>query len=125
MARRFTRGRGHLGSSRRESQWFQISPNVDTAAGGAAVLVGTFNAAALELRPFTIVRTYLEIEFGSDQSIAGEAQIGAIGMCVVNDQATAAGIASLPAPVSVIGSDLWFVHRSMLTTFAFGDNTGF
>ena len=124
MARRFVRGIRNT-RPRRETQWISMSPAIDTAAGGVAVLVRSGNAALLALRPFTIVRTHITYEFGSDQSIAPEIAIGALGMAVVSDQATAIGVTALPTPITDLGSDLFFVHESLLFTINFKTAVGF
>ena len=68
-----------------ESLWIFISPaNVTlTAVGGT--LITSLNASALALRPFTVVRTHLELYMRSDQSAAAEDQSCAFGACVVSD----------------------------------------
>ncbi len=108
MARsRMIRTRG----KKRLSTWFSIDfdSTTFTVAGGS--ILSSLNAAALALRPFTVVRTHLEVMMISDQAAAVEFQAGAIGLSVVSDQASAAGVSSVPTPVTDIGSDLWFVHQ--------------
>ena len=111
---------------RRLTRWGLIIPftTTQTAAGGE--LNASLTAIALAQRPFTIVRTYLEVLITSDQQAASEIQVGAIGMAVVSDQAVAAGTASIPTPVTDGDSDLFFVHQflqSALTTFGAGSTT--
>ena len=77
-------------NSPRETEWLFVSMGSSTFAGTAGgTLLGSLNAAALALRPFTIVRTHVEIQITSDQSAAIENQAGAYGMAVVSDQAAA------------------------------------
>ena len=83
------------------------------------------NAAALALRPFTIVRTRFQIMVTSDQVIASEDQGGALGMAVVSDQATAIGVSAVPTPITDMGSDLWFVHQQYHTAFTLVSGVGF
>ncbi len=71
----------------------------------------TSNAALLALRPFTVVRVRGMLSIISDQVAAAEEPFGAFGMCVVTDQASAAGLASLPSPISEEGSDVWFAYQ--------------
>ena len=52
------------------------------------------------------------VSVSSDQAAAIEDQIGAIGLIIVTDIAGAAGIASVPAPITDAGDDGWFVHQS-------------
>ncbi len=69
-------------------------------AAASSVLIGTLNAAALLLRPFTIMRSRGFTFVDSDQNAASEAPFGVFGMIVVTDSATAAGIASIPTPTT-------------------------
>jgi len=97
--------------ARRESEWFSVpfSSTTMTALGGT--LISSLNAAALALRPFTVVRTRLELFVVSDQEGASEVYNGALGMAVVSDQAAAIGVTAIPTPVTDLASDLWFVHQ--------------
>ncbi len=61
MTDRFRRGgpgRSFVRGPKRVSTWFQFLPVDTTIASGAATVFFTLNAAALALRPFTVVRTY-------------------------------------------------------------------
>jgi len=123
MARRhFSVPRGR--SSPRTTEWASIAGfgTTLTAAGGS--LLASLNAAALALRPFTIVRTHLSMTVRSDQIVASEDYGGALGMAVVSDQATAIGISAIPTPVTDADSDLFFVHQYMVGSVGFADSTG-
>ena len=104
------------GVMRRETEWFGGGFSVDTllAASATAVLTASLNAAALALRPFTVVRTHAFLLVRSDQSAATESWIGNYGMCVVSDQAIAAGVGSVPTPATEQSSDLWFLHHTVI-----------
>ena len=117
MARRpFVRGRG---GPKRTTTWFQFLPtDITLASAGTATLVFTLNAAALALRPFTIVRSHFRFFLRSDQAAAIEQQAIAVGLAVVLDQAAAVGVAAVPTPATDMASDLWFVHSTM-----FGDES--
>ena len=65
----------------------------------------------------TIVRVRGQILMGSDQFAATESPVGAVGMCVVSDQAVAVGVGSIPTPYTDQDSDLWFVHQYFGTRF--------
>ncbi len=120
---RFTRGRGRLGSKRLTS-WFPIDVTT-TLISASGSLLNSLTVAEKAKRPFTIVRTYLEIQQQSDQSIASETQIGAIGLAVVSDQAVAIGVTAVPTPLTDLDSDLWFLHQLIFGQFLFADATGF
>ncbi len=115
--------RVHRGA-RRQTAWFAGVFQETTVAAGTPVALTSLNAAALALRPFTIVRTHVELFISSDQEAADEVQLGAYGHIVVSDQAVAAGIASLPTPVSEQVSD-WFAYQQMLNSMRFGTAVGF
>ena len=114
------------GSVVRETNWLSISAVFSTlAASGNAALLSSLNAAALALRPFTVIRTHLNWQIETDQSAASEVYIGNIGMAVVSDQASAIGITAVPTPATDLDSDLFFLHASTIGSFVLGDATGF
>jgi len=132
MANIHTAGRSGFirrGSARRrESLWFfwQFT-SATLGASATAILMSSLNAAALALRPFTIVRTRGQLLVISDQSAATEDYIGNYGMAVVSDQAVAVGVTAVPTPATDQGSDLWFlleqwVGRSWLVGTDFSDS---
>ncbi len=123
MARQFTRSRGRLGS-RRETSWFPIDVSF-SGVGSAGIILNSLTTAEKAKRPFTILRTHLAVKLASDQLAASEVQIGAIGLAVVSDQASAIGITAVPTPLTDLGSDLWFVHQVILGSFLFGTGVGF
>ena len=97
-------------STRRLTSWFQFVP-ADTTLGGASVaLVFSLNAAALALRPFTVVRSHFVVKVRSDQAAAIEQQNVGFGIAVVSDQAVAIGVTAVPTPITEMGSNLWFQH---------------
>ena len=106
------------GQRRRETLWFEVPFSETAVDTSGAVLVGVLNAAALALRPFTIVRTRLQVLIKSDQIANNENQFGALGMCIVTEQATAIGVTAVPTPLTDLASDAWFVHQPLIATFA-------
>jgi len=98
-------------SARRETEWIGITwtGNALTSLGGT--LFSSFNAAALALRPFTVVRLHLDVFLRSDQTASTEDFFGAIGVAIVSDQAVAVGVSAVPTPITDTSSDLWFVHQ--------------
>ena len=113
------------GVSRRETLWIEIS-TVEATLGGAptAVLANSLNAAALALRPFTVVRTRGIFFARSDQNIAGETYMADLGLCVVSDQAAAIGVTAVPTPATDKGSDLFFVYEQLISRHFFGTSVG-
>ena len=111
MARKhFARSSG----PRRQMSWLDLTPVSVTQTGVGGTLTHTLNAAALALRPFTVVRTIMEFQLGSDQAAAIENQVAAYGMAVVSDQALAVGVSAVLTPVTDAGSDLFFFHKFIL-----------
>ena len=99
------------GRSIRQMLWLQgteVSSNL--AAASSAVLQTVLNAAALALRPFTIVRTRGLLMARSDQDAVDETWSVAYGEIVVTDQAAAIGITAVPTPDADNASD-WFVYE--------------
>ena len=110
---------------RRLTNWFEILSTQTTLTAIGGTLIASLTADEKLERPFTIVRTHLEVQFGSDQIAASETQFGAVGMAVVSDQAAAAGVSAVPTPDTDAASDLWFLHQYLQNTVDFGDATGF
>ena len=120
--KRFTRGVGR--GARRVTSWLDI-PLTTSSLDGASALINSLTAEELQKRPFTIVRTYLEVLFHSDQQAANEVQNGAIGIAVVSDQALAIGVSAVPTPITDAASDMWLIHKWMMNAFTFASAVGF
>ena len=113
-------------AARRSTVWLSLDPvDVTLPAASTAVLTHTLNAAALALRPFTIVRTRLHWFLESDQVAASENYMAAVGISVVSDQAAAVGITGVPRPFADLGSDNFFYHEIQSGSFVFGSGVGF
>ena len=113
------------GASERKTVWAGIVPASVALGSGVAVLQGTFNASALARRPFTVVRTHIHWSLQSDQVIATENQYCSLGLAIVSDQAIAIGITAVPTPITDIGSDLFFLHSTLISDFTFVSAVGF
>ena len=115
----------HFERTKRGNVWFSMfSLTVATTlAAGSRVLVSSLNAAGLALRPFTIVRTRGFVWVASDQIAATEQPMGAMGMQVVTDSASAAGAASVPTPTSEPNAD-FFVYQPWAVQSVVADATG-
>ncbi len=125
MARRSPTGRfpALRQGQRRESLWL-ASVWTNNSLGAAAVnLLLSLNAAALALRPFTVVRTRGFLHLGSDQIANTESQAVVYGVITVSEQASAAGVASVPTPITESGSD-WHVYEPMATRFVLSSAVG-
>jgi len=125
MARRASSFRNRSKGPRRLSLWLQgVATRTTLAAANTASIVTQLNAAALALRPFTVVRTrgYMHVE--SDQSAASESQELSLGVVVVTAQASAIGATAVPTPETDDAAD-WMVYERIFNSFLFGDATGF
>ena len=60
------------GGVRRQTLWLGLGMNSVTMTAAGGTLTHSLNAAALALRPFTIVRTIIAYQLQSDQAAAIE-----------------------------------------------------
>ncbi len=120
MARRHTR---FVRPPKSTKLWLGGAIGLTTIAPGP-VLVSTLNAAALALRPFTILRTRVLLYVESDQSAASERNQGVYSKTVVSEAAAAAGIGSIPTPITEPDAS-YFVYQPFAFNFDLGDATGF
>jgi len=95
-----------------------------TVISSATTLISSLNAAALALRPFTIIRTHLTIDFHSDQAIASETVMAVYTKQVVTEQAAAAGVGSVPSGVAEPDAD-FYVYKPIMFDFLFSTASGF
>ncbi len=110
----------------RETLWLG-APFIRTTitAASTAVLMSSLNAAALALRPFTVIRTRGIWSIISDQQTANENMEMSIGHAVVSEQASAIGVTAVPTPVSESDSDLFFVYDSVIGSTRILSSVGF
>ena len=104
--------------------WAGIEIATQTIAGNTAVLLATFVLTNPGIDE-TILRSLASFIIRSDQLVATESQVGALGMIIVSDQAAGVGITAVPHPVTDIDDDGWFVHMPIAQAIYFGDATGF
>ncbi len=96
------------GGNQRLTEWTSSADITDFTQLAAATAV--LDSSLTQTEPMTMVRTRGSICVLSDQTAQSERPFGAYGIAVVSDQASAAGVASLPTPMADAVSDLWFVH---------------
>ncbi len=118
--------RGRVVSQKRQSTWVaqadQVTVNV--ASGGSAIIASFDAAAAGALRP-TVVRSRGEVMIKPQAYTADLVVSGAFGICVVSEEAFAAGAASIPRPFDDSNWGGWFVWQSFVRTLEFVDASGF
>ena len=127
MARNFQRSAVRSGP-RRQTLWGGSVPQTSQTSLAAATkqLFATFSVTTLETFtgvPATMIRNRGVLSIQSDQEAGDEAVHGAIGMAIVQGQAAAAGVASIPGPVTDSDWDGWalwmpFVHSLSFLTAA-------
>ena len=91
--------------------WTGLQVITTTVPSNSKVLLASFvPIAGVEV---TLRRSHLSFAIRSDQSSAIESPFGAIGVAVFADTAIAAGVASLPDPVTDIVDDVWLLHQAL------------
>ena len=122
MANRMTRRL--IRSNRRPNRsWAGFLPATTTSVSAASkVLLGSFGVVSSGIDE-TILRTVGGIMVVTDTTAASEIQVGAFGMVPITDVALAAGVASIPSPVTNIDDD-WFIYQSFAQKSLFLDATG-
>ena len=80
--------------------WVGVNLGSQALTASTGSVLGSLNAAALALRPFTILRTRLELYYVTDQQAASETGFGVHAGIVVNDKAAAVGVTAVPLPVT-------------------------
>ena len=117
MARR-SRGR-FARPAARTKMWIGTGVGAENIGGSSKVLSATLSSGALLLRPFTIIRTHLEVDIRSDQVAATETVVGAIGQMVVTDTAAALGVTAVPDPSGISGDPEadWFLWSALEVAF--------
>jgi len=113
MARRHSAFVRTGSKTRRDTAWFGITDASTTLGAGISAVSGSFNAAALAMRPFTIIRVRGWMFLRSDQVAASEAYGVSVGFAVVSDQASAIGVTAVPTPITDKSSDLFFLYESL------------
>ncbi len=122
MARRVARAR-FVRPPPRTKMWIGAHLGLISITASADAVVGSYNAAALALRPFTILRTRMELLFDSDQQAANEDPQGSFGMIIANATAVALGTTAIPSPAVAFNSD-WHVYQDCQTRFTFLSTIG-
>ena len=108
MANRVAR-RPAFRAAKRPTSWTRsVAVAHTTVAAATKVLIGTLTLDNPGIG-VTVRRTRGQVMVLSDTTAAIENQTGAFGMVVATDLALAAGVASLPGPVTNASDDGWFV----------------
>jgi len=114
--------------SRRATDWsLGITATAEVAVpANSSVLLASIAASALSgITPSTLIRTRGLITVTSDQVVTSELQIGGVGLTFVSERARAAGVGSLPRPVSEFGWEGWFMHQFIAARVQVATAVGF
>ena len=131
MPRRVATNRGSfVRGPRRQTRWVGSTvalTQFGTIPAASKVLFGQETAAALEAIgvPLTLVRTRGQFSYKSDQQVANEEQIGAVGLAIVSETARGAGAASIPGPQTDSDWDGWFYWSPLYASFSLASAVGF
>ncbi len=127
MARRRVGSRSFVRPAPRTKMWIGDGVGVTTIVANSKQVVGSLSAAALLLRPFTILRTRLFLHYMSDQNAVSESSFGTYGEIVITDAATAIGATAIPDPSVTTGNPEadWFVSQPVSFRFVFGTAASF
>ena len=98
--------------SDRQFTWIGVALGPLTIPVVSAVLMGSLNAGALALWPFTVVRSRWQVLWASD-ALVTEDPFGAVGQIVISEEVSAAGVASIPDPISNSDGD-WQVYQPLI-----------
>ena len=95
------------------------------ATGQTTIAANTFGILAsvslfATVTDVTVYRTVGRLWVQSDQSASVENQLGAMAMIVVNDNAFAAGAASILDPVADANDDAWFFYMPFMQSSDLG-----
>ena len=93
-------------------------------AANTVIKHSSLDAAGFTKRPFTITRMVGLLSIQSDQNAAVETVFGALGACVVSEEAEIAGVAALPDPTTNPASDLWFLFQNFAAEGSSSTNVG-
>jgi len=97
------------GRNIRSTAWgASTTTTVSIGSSATPILAFSLTAAGLAMRPFTIIRERFFWYVRPDVFTGGEPYGGAIGFCVVSDQAVAIGVTAVPTPITDMGSDLFY-----------------
>ena len=92
--------------------WIGAGVGVDTITASTLHLISSLSAATLLLRPFTVLRTRMDLAYISDQEAADETPFGVFASIVVTDAASAIGVTAIPSPSANPEAD-WFVFQAV------------
>ena len=111
----------------RTKMWIGTGVGTSTITANGNHFIGSLSAVALLLRPFTVLRTRLLVQYESDQAAVSETTFGVYGQIVVTDTATGIGVTAIPTPGGSFGDpdQDWFVFQPVISKFSFLTSAGF
>ncbi len=105
----------------RTKMWIGAGVGATAITGSTVHLVGTLSAGALLLRPFTILRTIMVLEYNTDTLSVAEHPWGTFAKIIVTETAAALGITAIPDPDPTAGDPeaAWFSVQNVSNPFKF------
>ena len=99
------------GGQRRLTEWVALTANFLDFTAAQSQIVGVVEASFLrDFLPCTIIRTVGMMVVAADFNfITNQTYAGAVGGCIVREDARTAG--ALPDPFTDAGDDVWFWHQ--------------
>ncbi len=111
MARRFHSNSGMARAPRRLTQWISKTVNFTDFTAAQTLQLMSFSQAELAgFVPCTLIRTVGMMVVAADTNfITNQIYSGAVGACLVRDDARAAN--AIPDPFDEASDDVWFWHQ--------------
>jgi len=127
MPRRISRVGGFRRTEKRRTRWGATDVLETNVPAGTTIIAARFTAVQLDVigPPLTVIRERGVALTASDQTAATELWEGAIGFAVVTEAAAAAGVASMPAPITDADWDGWYAWYGIQGVIKVGSNIGF
>ncbi len=106
-------------AARRQTEWISGSTNFrDHTAAESTNFINFTQTTLRDFVPCTIIRTVGVMYHAADLNfITNQIYIGAVGGCVVRQEALTSGITAMPLPFGGAGDDIWFWHQFFAATY--------
>ena len=114
----------HGSTRQRKFEWSAsaVQTSYQALAASSSALAQIFTPGVPQQ---TIVRIRGLFSWKSDQESADEEQLGAVGIAMVQEPASSAGVGSVPIPGTDAAFDAWMWHSWFASSFRFASGVGF
>ncbi len=96
--------------------WAGLAVAQTAVPAASKVLLGSFGPEVGD-PPLTVRRFRIGLAWSSDQWTTNEEPFGAFAIGIFSDISIAAGVASLPGPITDIGDDVWMCYQPVNIRF--------